>query len=223
MAKLDDVISSALSGEAYNSYNSFSDGQTAEPCIRTDIKQTWNVTYDTTNFKWVVKSELYVKGTVLQTATSGGTLYHRNLGVSIGGYRSVIGQDVFVNINGMANTIYPDGDGIYVGSTKISSTPTVYAKVFEYSVDISCTSGGRAGIRICVNYLRDGTYYYPTNYTNIYLTLPAFSGMEYKTNGKYKFVMPWVKVNGTWKRAIQYIKIDGEWKEHKDTWTYQPS
>lgn len=223
MARLDDVISSALTGEAYNSYNSFFDGQTANPCIRTDVKQTWNVTYDTTNFKWVVKSELYVKGTVLSTTTHGGTLYQRNLGVYIGGYRSVIGQDVFVNINGMANTVYPDGDGIYVGSTKISSTPTVYAKVFEYSVDIPCTSNGRAGIILRVLYLRDGSYYLPTNYTYIYLTLPSFSGLQYKINGSYEYTMPWIKVNGTWKRAIQYIKVDGEWKEHKDTWTNQPS
>lgn len=216
MARLDDVVSSALTGEATNNYISFVNGSTQ--CVRTDVKQTWSVTYDTTNFKWVVKSELYVKGTKL-ASSSGGTMYTRNLGINIDGNHKEVGSEVFVQIDGMGSF---SSNGVYVGNTKVSSTPTTYTKVLEYSVDIPCSEVGRRGTRLYTYYKRDGSNYLLTNYTYIYLTLPSFSGMRYKVDGDYYYVMPWIKVNGTWKRALQYIKVNGTWKPHNDTWQYTP-
>ena len=81
---------------------------------------------------------------------------------------------------------------------------------------------GRRGVKLTCGTNNNGNKYYFTDYTLIYLTLPSFSGMQYKVNNKYNFVMPWIKINGEWKRAIQYIKINGEWTKYNDTWLWNP-
>ena len=201
MAKLPSLITNETTGEAINYYGS---SHNENPFI----KQTFEVTKND-NYTWTIKSSLYIK--LPTTVTSGGF----NMGtccVFIGGQRFDV-QEVQIMTT-----------GVWTRGSKISNNPYEWTKILEGTMNYECTSSGRNAVRLYCGYLNPSgtTSYLFYDYTLIYVTLPSFSGLEYKINGSWKYVMPWIKVNGTWKRANQFMKINDEWKEYHDTWMWNP-
>ena len=199
MAKLPSLITKSLTGEALNYYGN--------PHNNNPIfKQTFKVTQNA-DFTWTVESELYIK--LDSSQSSGG----QNVGtcyIRIGSKSTHEIQNVQIMVT-----------GVWINGTQISNNPYEWTKILESTETFECTTG-RQGVRLTCGYVNGNNYYYFEDYTLIYLTLPSFSGMQYKVNNKYNFVMPWIKINGEWKRAIQYIKINGEWKKYNDTWLWNP-
>lgn len=198
MAKLPSLITNSLTGEALNYYGN--------PHNNNPIfKQTFKVTQNT-DFTWTVKSELYIK---LDSSQSSG-------GQNVGTCYIRIGSNIqeIQNVQIMVT-------GVWINGTQVSNNSYEWAKILESTETFECTTG-RQGVRLTCGYVNANNYYYFEDYTLIYLTLSSFSGMQYKVNNKYNFVMPWIKINGEWKRAIQYIKINGEWTKYNDTWLWNP-
>lgn len=199
MAKLPSLITNSLTGEALNYYGN--------PHNNNPIfKQTFKVTQNA-DFTWTVKSELYIK--LDSSQSSGG----QNVGtcyIRIGSKSTQLIQNVQIMVT-----------GVWINGTQVSNNSYEWTKILESTETFECTTG-RQGVRLTCGYINANNYYYFEDYTLIYLTLPSFSGMQYKVNNKYNFVMPWIKINGEWKRAIQYIKINGEWTKYNDTWLWNP-
>ena len=111
---------------------------------------------------------------------------------------------------------------VYVGGSQISSNPYEWTKILETTKSYECTTG-RQGVRLQCGWIRtknERSYF--TDYTLIYLTLPAFSAMFYQKDSTIYSAMPWIKVNGEWKRALQYVKVNGEWKKYHSSWIWNP-
>lgn len=198
MAKLPSLITNNLTGEALNYYGN--------PHNNNPIfKQTFKVTQNA-DFTWTVKSELYIKLDSSQSSSGQnvGTCY-----IQIADKAFDI-QDVQIMVT-----------GVWVRGSQISSNPYEWTKILDCMETFESPTG-RRGVKLTCGTNNNGNKYYFTDYTLIYLTLPSFSGMQYKVNNKYNFVMPWIKINGEWKRAIQYIKINGEWTKYNDTWLWNP-
>lgn len=205
MAKLDSLITNDLTGEAMN-YDYWYDP------ANVDFKHVFNVVKND-DFTWTITCSLYMKLSDTIVEPGVGAYSYNDLWLGIGNEYFDLGQEVSIS-----NT------DIKVNNVVFSNTPLQYCKVFECTRTIECSSSGRLGIRLnCGKWTYEHTTRYLfSDYTYIYLTLPAFSGLQYKINGSYKKTMPWIKVNGEWKRALQYVKVNGEWKEYEDTWLYNP-
>jgi len=189
MAKLDDIITSALSGESHNEQTDSYGG------FKWYFKQTFNVTQDTVNFKWIIKSELYLKMELLNPVLDIRMTFN-DVWLRIGNGRKILGSFTCDLIN------YTD-----------------YVKLGEHIVETECPNIGRGGFVLACGI---NTNYYLSTYQLVYLTLPAFSGSLIKINGGWKYAMPWIKVNGSWKRALTYQKVNGSWKKYNDTWRNLP-
>lgn len=203
MAKLPSVVTSDLTGSAISYYGGKNN------TTNVWFKQEFQVTKNS-NFTWTVTSKLYIK--LPTTYTEGGQAFE-GLWQRIQDNEFRLSQRVDITVN-----------GVYVNGSQVSSNAYQYTKVMENTETIGVSVSGRLGQRLDCGYTYNSTSYYCDDYTLIYLTLPAFSGMRLKNpvTGGWRYCMPWVKVNGTWKMAEQYIKINGTWKKYNDTWVYNP-
>lgn len=202
MAKLPSLVTSNLTGEALNYYGS------SQNII---VKQTFEVTKNQ-NYTWTVKSSLYIK---LKDGISIGQAFD-DLWLYIQGTYYDIGKKVEISPNGVL-LVNPDSS-----YERLSNNGYEYTKVLENTKTINFSRTGRAGITLYCGWTYNSNRRLFDDYTYIYLTLPAFSGMFYKENGTYKRTMPLIKVNGVWQRTKQYVKVEGEWKEYNSTWVYNP-
>lgn len=204
MAKLDSLITNETTGEALNYYN----GQSSNYNVQ--FKQVFEVTKNS-NYTWTVKSSLYLR--LNPNFPSGqGVRFDYGVWQNIGDSPYKLEQDIqLLSLSGH-----------WINGVQVSNNAYEYYKVMESTRTIECSDTGRYGIRLrCGRNTSSGTALCD-DYTYIYVTLPAFSGIHYKRNGSYSMSMPWIKVNGEWKRTKQYIKVNGAWKEYKDTWLYNP-
>lgn len=201
MAKIPSLITNSLTGEALNYSNSGSG--------KVEIKQTFEVTQNNNNFTWTIKSKIYIR------LNSG---YPQGKGERFSGIWQQIGDGI--------NKIIEDIQilslsGVWINNVQVSNNAYEWYKILEQEKTYECTTG-RQGVKLQCGYANGNNNYYFDDYTLIYLTLPAFSGMQYKVNNKYYFAMPWIKVNGEWKRALQYVKVNDEWKKYNSTWKWNP-
>ena len=201
MAKLDDLITSDLSGESIN---------TIHENGYVEFKQTFEVIPDYTNFTWKVKTKLYGR---LKPGVdpSHGTILAKGVWTRMANERFTTSQRIEIT------------NHIYINNNMVQDNPYNYYLFLSNEYTFQCSNTGRYGIVLRCGYINSNNgYSYFTNYRTVYLTLPAFSGIRYKTNEGWKLSMPFIKVNGEWKKALQYIKINGEWVKYKDSWKYQP-
>jgi hypothetical protein len=205
MAKLPSLITNETTGEAISYYN----GQSSNHNVQ--FRQVFEVTQNN-NYTWTVKSSLYLR--LNPNYPSGrGERFPYGVWQRLGDEYFKMGQDIQLLSR----------SGHWINGVQVSNNAYQYYKVMESTKTYNCSNTGRYGTRLDCGFMNSETSYYRnTDYTLIYVTLPAFSGLSYKTNNSWKYAMPWIKVNGEWKRAKQYIKINGQWKEYKDTWIWNP-
>lgn len=208
MALIDNIITTNLTGEAINyAYDSTN-------LIKIAFKQTWSVTLDTTNFKYIITSSLYTKLEEDASPDYDG-VYFDYIHLSVGNDTVFMPHD-----NGHA-LIVNKNTGITVNGVDISSDASVFTKIFEHTATLDCTTNGRIGVRLSCGTI-SGNYF--PDYTLITLQL-ALSGLWYYREStvtpdlyQYVRVMPWMKVNGQWKRAYVWGKHNGEWQKPYDEW-----
>lgn len=206
--KLDSLITNSTTGEAISYYG----GQSSNNNVQ--FKQTFEVTTNS-DYTWTIKVSLYLRLNPNYPSGEGARLRY---GVWQRLHKEYYTLEKDIHLLSLS--------GHWIDGVQVSNNAYEYYKVMENSIIVT-TSTGRKGQRLDCGYINDNSgdpysYYWCTEYTQIYVTLPSFSGMSYKINGEYKRVMPWIKVNGTWKRTKQYIKVNDTWHEYNDTWIYNP-
>lgn len=217
MAHLNDLVVKNLSGETSNYAYSTSG------LIKVEFKQTYEVEQDNVNFKWKVKSALYVR-LVQEDDPDYGGIGRRDIYLNIGGNKKYLSTGTSVHGDLSENHFSINRNtGVTVNGNVISSDAWTFTKILENEVEFTSDTG-RLAMRLNSGYVStSGNDNFFEDYSNIYLTLPEFSGMWYKINGARKEVQPWIKVNGQWKKVHQYIKVNGQWKKSISTWIWDPT
>ena len=208
MAHLDDIVTNELTGETTNYQHSNLENQ---------FKLTYEVETDYEKMENKVTVRLYVR-TNPDYPNDNTNYQYTDIYVRVRNDNYYLG-----NGESQYALIINPTQGAWVNGVKVTSEATTYTKIMEETVVFPCTNTGRLGIVLYTGFAINGNRYLFSSYNYIYLTLPAFSGMQFNINGTWKRVMTWIKVNGEWKRAYAYQNVNGEWKKYNSTWIWNPT